>query len=153
MSRFVLDASVVLTWCFPDQNAAMAQHVAGMFKQGDTAVAPSFWPHEVLNALLVGEKRKRISKELLRSFLDDLARLPIVLERFPAEVVFGRIQRLSRKHALTAYDAAYLDLALDRSLPLATLDEDLARASKKARVRLVQPELVRRRSSSSRIQA
>ena len=153
MSRFVLDASVVLTWCFPDQNAAMAQHVAGMFKQCDTAVAPSFWPHEVLNALLVGEKRKRISKKLLRSFLDDLARLPIVLERFPAEVVFGRIQRLSREHGLTAYDAAYLDLALDRSLPLATLDEDLARASKKARVRLVQPELVRRRSSSSRIQA
>ena len=90
MSRFVLDASVVLAWCFPDENAAMAQHVAGMFKQGDTAVAPSFWPHQVLNALLVGEKRKRISKELLRSFLDDLAMLPIVLERFPAEVVFGK---------------------------------------------------------------
>jgi predicted nucleic acid-binding protein len=88
--------------------------------------------------LLVGEKRKRISKALLRSFLDDLAMLPIVPERFPAEVVFGRILRLSREHGLTAYDAAYLDLALDSSLPLATLDEDLARASKKARVRLVQ---------------
>lgn len=135
MSRFVLDASVVLTWRFPDENAAMAQHVAGMFKQGDTAVAPSFWPHEVRNALLVGEKRKRISKQLLRSFLDDLAMLPIVLERFPAEVVFGRIQRLSRELGLTAYDAAY---ALDHSLTLAALVEDLARASKKARVRLVQ---------------
>jgi predicted nucleic acid-binding protein len=138
VSRFVLDASVVLTWCFPDENAAMAQHVAGMFKQGRTAVAPSFWPHEVLNALLVGEKRKRISKELVRSFLDDLATLPVVLERFPVEVVFGRIQRLSREHGLTAYDAAYLDLALDSGLPLATLDEDLARASRKTRVRLVE---------------
>ena len=138
MSRFVLDASVVLTWCFPDENAAMAQHVAGMFKRGDTALVPSFWPHEVLNALLVGEKRKRISKELVRSFLDDLATLPIVLEQFPAGVVFDRIQHLSREHGLTAYDAAYLDLALDSGLPLATLDEDLARASKKARVRLVQ---------------
>jgi predicted nucleic acid-binding protein len=87
VSRFVLDASVVLAWCFPDENAAMAQHVAGMFKQGDTAVAPSFWPHELLN-VPVGEKRKRICKKLLRSFLDDLAMLPIVLERFPAEVVF-----------------------------------------------------------------
>ena len=65
MSRFVLDASVVLTWCFPDENAATAQHVAGMFKQGDTALAPPFWPHEVLNALLVEEKRKRISKAVL----------------------------------------------------------------------------------------
>lgn len=137
MSRFVLDASVVLTWCFPDENAALAQHVAGMFKRGDTAVAPSFWPHEILNALLVGEKRKRISKELVRSFLEDLATLPIMLEPLPAEIVFGRIQRLSREHGLTAYDAAYLDLALDKGLPLASLDEDLARASKKARVRLV----------------
>lgn len=138
MSRFVLDASVVLTWCFPDENAAMAQHVAGMFKRGDTALVPSFWPHEVLNALLVGEKRKRISKELVRSFLDDLATLPIVLEQFPAGVVFDRIQHLSREHGLTAYDAAYLDLALDSGLPLATLDEDLVRACKKARARLVQ---------------
>jgi predicted nucleic acid-binding protein len=138
VSRFVLDADVVLTWCFPDENAALAQHVAGLFKRGDTAVAPSFWPHEVLNALLAGEKRKRISKELVRRFLDELATLPIVLEQFSADVVFDRIQRLSREHGLTAYDAAYLDLALDRGLTLATLDEDLARACKKAHGRLVQ---------------
>ena len=138
MSRFVLDASVVLTWCFPDENAATAQHVAGLLKRGDIAIAPSFWPHEVLNALLAGEKRKRISKELVRSFLDDLATLPIVLEQFPARVVFERIQHLSREYGLTAYDAAYLDLALDSGLPLATLDVDLMRAAKKARARLVQ---------------
>jgi predicted nucleic acid-binding protein len=137
VSRFVLDASVVLTWCFPDENAAMAQHVADMFKQGDAAIAPSFWPHEVLNALLAGEKRKRISKELVGSFLDDLATLPIVLEQFPVTTVFDRVQQLSRAHGLTAYDAAYLDLARVSGLPLATLDEDLARACKKARVRLV----------------
>jgi predicted nucleic acid-binding protein len=138
VSRFVIDASIVLTWCFPDENADLAQNVAGLFKRGDVAVAPAFWPHEVLNALLVGEKRKRISKELVRSFLDDLATLPIVLEQFPAGIVFDRIQSLSRDHSLTAYDAAYLDLALDSGSPLATLDEDLIRACKKARVRLVQ---------------
>ncbi|HKM49493.1 MAG TPA: type II toxin-antitoxin system VapC family toxin [Terriglobales bacterium] len=138
MSRFVLDASVVLTWCFPDEDAAVAQHVADMFKRGDTAVAPSFWPHEVLNALLVGEKRRSISKELVGSFLDDLATLPIVLEQYPASNVFDRTQHLSREHGLSAYDAAYLDLALASSLPLATLDEELVRACKKARVRLVQ---------------
>ncbi len=138
MSRFVLDASVVLTWCFPDENAALALHIAGMFKQGDTALAPSFWPHEVLNALLAGEKRKRISKEMVQSFLDDLTALPIALQQFPAETVFDRIQSLSREHGLTAYDAAYLDLAIESGLPLATLDEDLARACKKTRARLVQ---------------
>jgi predicted nucleic acid-binding protein len=138
VSRFVLDASVVLTWCFPDENAPMAEHVADMFKHGDTAIVPSFWPHEVLNALLVGEKRKRISRELVRIFLDDLARLPIVLEQFPATIVFDRVQHFSRLHGLTAYDAAYLDLAADSGFPLATLDEDLMRACKKARIRLVQ---------------
>jgi predicted nucleic acid-binding protein len=138
VSRFVLDASIVLAWCFGDENSAMAQHVGGMFKRGDTAVAPAFFPHEVLNALLMAEKRKRISKELVRSFLDDLATLPIVLEQFPARVVFERIQHLSREHGLTSYDAAYLDLALQNELPLATLDDELGRACKKARVRLLQ---------------
>jgi len=138
VSRFVIDASVVLTWCFPDENADTAEHVAALFKRGDTAVAPSFWPHEVLNALLVGEKRKRISRELVASVLDDLAALPIVLEQFPSRVILDRLQQLSRDHGLTSYDAAYLDLALTSDLTLATFDADLARAAKKARVRLVQ---------------
>lgn len=88
------------------------------------------WPHEVLNALLVGEKRKRISKEMVHSFLDDLATLPVTLEQSPAGIVFDRIQGLSRKHGLTAYDAAYLDLALESGLALATADEALVRACK-----------------------
>ena len=137
MSRFVLDASSVLTWCFPDENSAEAQRVADMFKRGDTAVVPSFWPHEVLNALVVGEKRKRISQALVRSFLSDLAKLPIALEQVPASAVFGRVQRLSREHSLTAYDAAYLDLALENGLPLATLDDDLLRACRKVGVELL----------------
>lgn len=137
MRRFVLDASIVLTWCFPDENAALAQHVADRFKQGDTALAPSFWPHEVLNALLAGEKRRRISSALAQSFLNDLAALPVALAQSPAGVVFDRIQSLSRTHDLTAYDAAYLDLALENGLALATLDEDLIRACKKAGAGLV----------------
>ena len=138
MSRFVVDASLVLTWCFPDENASLALHVADMFKRGDTAIAPPVWPHEVLNALLVGEKRKRISKALVQTFLEDLASLPITLEQSPAGTVFERVQSLCREHSLTAYDAAYLDLALDGGLPLATLDGDLIRACKKADVGLVQ---------------
>lgn len=137
MSRFVVDASVVLTWCFPDENAALAQQVADRFKRGDTGLAPSFWPHEVLNALLSGEKRKRISGALAQSFLDDLVVLPIALEQFPSDAVFGRIQALSRRYGLTAYDAAYLDLAMESELPLATLDVDLVRACKRAGVERV----------------
>jgi predicted nucleic acid-binding protein len=137
VSRFVVDASVVLTWCFPDENSALAQRIAHRFTQGDSAIAPSFWPHEVLNALLVGEKRKRISGNLIRSFLTDLAALPIVLHELPVDAVFDRIQSISREHGLTAYDAAYLDLAKANGLALATLDEDLSRACEKAGVELV----------------
>ncbi len=139
MSRFVLDASVVLNWCFPDENPALAQHVAHRFKQGDTALASSFWPHEVLNALLAGEKRKRISKEMIQSFLEDLALLPVALEQCPGGIVFDRIQSLSLKHGLTPYDAAYLDLALENGLALATLDDALVRACQNAGVGLMRP--------------
>ncbi|MGB8471689.1 MAG: type II toxin-antitoxin system VapC family toxin [Candidatus Sulfotelmatobacter sp.] len=137
MSRFVVDASVVLTWCFPDENSALAERVAQMFKEGDSSIAPSFWPHELLNALLVGEKRKRISGDLIRAFLTDLATLPIVLQESQADAVFDGIQSLSREHGLTAYDAAYLDLAQTNGLPVATLDEDLMRACARTGVELI----------------
>lgn len=137
MNRFVVDASVVLTWCFPDEHSALAQRVAQMFQHGESAITPSFWPHEVLNALLVGEKRKRISRELIRTFLKDLATLPIALQELPADAVFDRIQSLSREHGLTPYDAAYLDLANVNGLPLATQDQDLIRACRKASVELL----------------
>jgi predicted nucleic acid-binding protein len=74
---------------------------------------------------------------MVQTFLDDLAALPIALEQFPAGVVFERRQSLSRKRGLTSYDAAYLDLALEKGMALATLDEALARACKNAGVRLV----------------
>lgn len=138
MSRFVIDASIALNWCFPDENSALARRVGTMFERGDTAVAPSFWPHEVLNALLVGERRKRISKELLQSFLKDLSTLPIGLQQLSSPAVFDRVQRLSREHGLTSYDAAYLDLALELELPLATVDDELIRACKKTRTGLVE---------------
>ena len=137
MSRFVVDASVVLTWCFPDENSAVAQRVAQMFKQGDSAIAPSFWPHEILNGLLVGEKRKRISGRLIQTFLTDLAALPIVLHPASVGLVFEQIQILCRENGLTAYDAAYLELAKVNGLPLATLDEDLIRACARTGVELV----------------
>jgi predicted nucleic acid-binding protein len=136
MSQFVVDASVVLTWCFPDENSAFAGKIALRFQQGDSAIAPAFWAHEVLNALLVGEKRKRISRQLSKNFLSDLESMPIEMQSFPAEAVFGRIQELSRQHGLTAYDAAYLHLAEVNRLPLATLDEKLIEACQRSNVDL-----------------
>jgi len=92
----------------------MAQHVAGMFhSKAAPRLRTSFWPHEVLERLLAGERRKRIPKTAVRSFLDDLATLPIVLERFPPKLCLWQDSAgLSREHGLTSYNAAYLcDLA------------------------------------------
>lgn len=58
----VLDASIVLTWCFPDEKAQKAQEISERIAGGDLVVVPPFWPHEILNALLAGEKRKRITR-------------------------------------------------------------------------------------------
>jgi predicted nucleic acid-binding protein len=74
---------------------------------------------------------------MVQSFLMDLAMLPIGLQQIRVEAVFNRIEALSRRHNLTAYDAAYLDVALENGLPLATLDEALVRASGTAGVSLV----------------
>jgi predicted nucleic acid-binding protein len=137
VSRFVLDASVVLTWCFPDENAGLARKVAECFKRSDIAIAPAFWPHEVLNALLSAEKRGRISAALTKQFLQDLATLPVRLEQVSSTIVFDRIESLCRAHSLTSYDAAYLDLAIQHDLPLATLDSDLITACEEAGVELI----------------
>ena len=71
--------------------------------------------------------------------LDDLVLLPVTLEPCPAGIVFDRVQSLSRRHELTPYDAAYLDIAVENELDLATLDEALVLACQNEGVGLVQP--------------
>jgi predicted nucleic acid-binding protein len=66
-----------------------------------------------------------------------VAALPVALEAINSDTVFDRTQLISRKHGLTAYDAAYLNLALEGGLPLATLDDDLIRAANQEKVVLV----------------
>jgi predicted nucleic acid-binding protein len=130
VSRFVLDASTVLTWCFPDEKAQKAEEVSERIASGERAVVPAFWRHEVLNALLVGERRNRLSLDLTQAFIVDLNRLPVDIDDGATqEIVFNTTQALCRKHGLTAYDAAYLEIAKRGAYPLATVDEDLRRAA------------------------
>jgi len=74
---FVLDASIALTWCFPDEEAQKALEVSERIATGETVLVPTFWPHEILNALLVGEKRKRLTPELTAALIKELNHLPI----------------------------------------------------------------------------
>jgi len=130
VNRFVLDASTVLTWCFPDEEAQKAEEISERIAAGETVIVPAFWRHEVLNALLVGERRKRLTSELIGMFIVDLRRLPVNVDNEATrEIVFDTTLRLCRKHGLTAYDAAYLEIAIRGGFPLATADQELKRAA------------------------
>ena len=101
------------------------------------AVAPSLWPLEVLNALIMAERRKRVDaaqRQRLSGFLRDL---PIALDDETAAQAWSATIQLAERHRLTVYDAAYLELAQRRDLPLASLDQELRAAAEAAGVALV----------------
>jgi predicted nucleic acid-binding protein len=97
-------------------------------------VAPALWWFEVRNALVQGERRGFFTERGTTRFLRDLSRLAITVDRAPSE---PGILTLARRHRLTLYDAAYLELALRKAWPLATLDEALASAARGESVSLV----------------
>ena len=80
MTHFVLDASIVLTWCFPDEEAQKAEKISERIAVGDKPAVPAFWRYEVLTALMAGEKRKRLTSELIQAFRNDLERLPAEID-------------------------------------------------------------------------
>ena len=130
---FVLDASVTAAWCFPDEQSIVAD-AAMQRLLDDEALAPSLWTLEIRNILIVNERRGRIDTADADAFLRDLDGLPI---RVRHDADLRAIFSLARKHQLTAYDAAYLDLALRTSAALATLDQSLARAARAEGVQLI----------------
>jgi len=126
---FVLDASIALSWCFPDETTTYGQAVLDALSDSH-AEAPALWLFEILNVLTVGERRKRIQSSAANEFLEKLAHLDIRVEQAPPVADSNRLLRLVRRHGLTAYDAAYLELAMRRNLPLATLDSELCKAAR-----------------------
>jgi predicted nucleic acid-binding protein len=93
-------------------------------------VVPVHWPLEVANALLMAVRRARIDAGFRDAALRDLAALPIVLDPETSSRAWHDTLRLADAHRLTAYDAAYLELAHRRALPLATLDAELRAAAR-----------------------
>ena len=119
----VIDASVTLSWCFPDEQTPVSMQVLDRLKAGEQALVPAFWSLEVLNSLLVGEKRGRISPKDTKTFLEDLSALRATLDYASWEQVCGPVHAICRDHRLTPYDALYLELAMRVQCPLATLDQ------------------------------
>jgi len=130
---FVVDASITLTWAFPDEADERADIALELFER-DAGFVPALWWFEVRNALIAGERRKRFDADATTAFLFQLARLPIVIDREPDEVT---ALALARKYKLSVYDAVYLELAGRLTAPLATCDAALTKAARAERLALI----------------
>lgn len=127
--KHVIDGSFVASLFLPDESNRAGEKVTrGLAKEG--AAAPALLQIEVTNILLMAERRRRISgvqvKQLSAAFDD----LPIALYPSLTAGQRGEVLRLAQKHSLSVYDAAYLELSMRLELPLATLDQSLAKAAK-----------------------
>jgi predicted nucleic acid-binding protein len=135
---FVLDGSVSMAWHFKDEADAYADAIAARFP-GAQAMVPTIWPLEVANAVLTGERRKRSTEAQATRWLSYLASLPITIDDESKLRAWSDVLSLARAHNLSAYDAAYLELALRRGLPLATLDNKLKAAATSIGIAEFQP--------------
>jgi predicted nucleic acid-binding protein len=127
--KYVIDASFVASLFLPDEasekTAVFARELAH-----DDAIAPSLLQLEVTNILLMAQRRKRITGAQVKQLSDAFEKFPVTLQPALTAEQRSAVLRLAEKHDMTAYDAAYLELAMRLGLSLATLDESLIKASK-----------------------
>jgi predicted nucleic acid-binding protein len=135
-ATFVLDCSITMAWAFDDEITTASSAVLDRL-ESEVAVVPAHWFLEVTNVLAMAEKRKRITATTSTEFLALLNTLDIQTDPETADRAFAHLLPLCRSHSLTSYDAAYLDLAMRRHLPLASLDDDLRRSAKKLGIPLL----------------
>lgn len=134
---FVLDNSVTMRWFFGDgqpKEIAYAGKVLDRLKSA-TAIVPAIWGLEVANVLTRAEAKGLVSEARSEAFLGLLTDLGIEVDDATATHAMADTLQLARRYKLSAYDAAYLELALRQGAPLATLDENLLRAAQKAGVK------------------
>jgi predicted nucleic acid-binding protein len=135
LTEIVLDASTALAWCFPDETSENADAILAAL-EGKTILVPAVWGLEIANAVLVGERSKRLRQSEIRRFTALLENLPVVQDARPVTAYVSDVFPVAREYSLTAYDAAYLELSMRHSAPLATLDAKLQRAAQRAGVEI-----------------
>jgi predicted nucleic acid-binding protein len=124
----IVDCSMAMAWCFADESTPETVRIQDRLA-AEAALVPGHWFLEVANVLTMAEKRKRISSDDSQQFVQLLSLLDIQVDDETFRRAFEHILPLCRSHGLTSYDAAYLDLALRRKIPLASLDDALRQAA------------------------
>lgn len=133
---FVVDNSVVMSWAFEDEANHYADAVLAKLAK-TSAIAPSIWPLEVVNVLLVAERRERLTQADSIRFITLLSRLPIFVEQEWPDNRMEELLAMGRANNLSSYDASYLYLAMQQGLPIATLDKRLIAAAQQVAIPLV----------------
>jgi predicted nucleic acid-binding protein len=131
LTAFVLDNSVTMRWCFENTAHPYADTVLETLTAGQ-AVVPVLWRYEVSAVLARAQRDGILPATKIDAFLAELQSFNISLDPDSAAYILNDVHRLAVIHRLTCYDAAYLELAMRRNLPLATLDAELIRACKNA---------------------
>ena len=124
----VLDSSATLAWIYNEETTPAVRDLFDRIT-AEGAWVPSLWRLEVGNVLQLGVRRGRHDSAFRDETLADLALLPIALDPHTDQQAWSATMQLAERHKLTLYDAAYLELALRRALPLATLDDELRTAA------------------------
>ena len=132
----VLDCSATLAWIYPDETTKPIQSVFEQVVERG-ALVPALWYVEIANSLTVALRAGRITEEERAASLMDLGDLDILSDDETGIRAWNDTIGLADRYKLTVYDAAYLELAVRSSLPLATLDNDLRKAARSAQVPLL----------------
>lgn len=135
-ATFIVDCSVAMSWLFKDEVTRQTVDLLNRL-DAESALVPGLWFLELANVMALAERKGRIKPDESAEFIAQLSRLDLEIDADAPDRAFGHLLPLSRAHQLTSYDALYLDLALRRQLPLATLDEPLRKAAKKLKVKLL----------------
>ena len=131
-TEFVLDCSATLPWIFASEATASTDRLLDQLSAGAKAWVPSLWHLELGNVLLGAQRRGRMDRAGIERFFSSLAVFDIEVDGETNALAWSKTFGLGEKFGLTMYDAAYLELALRRGLPLASLDGQLRAAMKKA---------------------
>lgn len=135
--RFVIDNSVSMRWFFgdgkPQELAYAAEALDAM--RGGSALVPVTWGLEVANVIARAEAKGWVTEARSETFLGMLEEVEIEVDDATFSHALSETLQLARRYHLSAYDASYLELALREGIPLATLDEALQKAAKKAGVK------------------
>jgi len=133
----VLDCSVALAWVLPDETSVRAERFLARFPHESILWVPALWWYEISNALMMAQRRHRLAESESRRIVEIYSTLPIKTDADLSLDVVRRIQAVAQEYSLSAYDAAYLELAQRRGVGLATLDRRLAVASRKAGIKIL----------------